>query len=563
MNALGKCIKTLEQHNIMNFMNEVKDISQQFITNGFTTYAASILKINLEGDTIWEEACINLQKLAVEIYKIMSSFFILLEKSEYFEHQWKYAFYKLFSYEQIRVFAQIKNNLEFKLDEKISDITFFETSRTQALSLTDVYHSTNHTSRLLDSVSNCGYLPNSNDEGVKSNFVEHDAASETALSPFCHWDTFFQILDCEMKDAILNCLTNITKMLQHFDIESGNTPFRDLGKNDLKYFSKIDSDDGILFFIPRSYSSEIRNLIKKLLDSKNVDFSYSVENARFKKAFSGSLKNDSVASFTAYDRFILQYFSETKPDFFERKSLGLIRNIVELNHFILRQPLFSKIYRCYKYTDNFKSDVITNAAILQVLKHKIETFQQTAIPDSTDLSLLLSRNSEFIRNCNPVSFSNYFLVSICSILQSVRHSNVTLVTKRLLKKILIFGGNFIHFNPLYMKTAWLSWRYAKDFKCIFCIMTDISIKMAYLVWHCLVRDGFGINIVSKMGQYAHEVRQINYLQLLCNLNNRFKFSGRLTNFAKFHTFDTCLPLQLEHHLGCFIGEYEYKHHYRK
>ena len=143
------------------------------------------------------------------------------------------------------------------------------------------------------------------------------------------------------------------------------------------------------------------------------------------------------------------------------------------------------------------------------------------------MSLLLSDNPNFIRNCDRTTFSKHFIKSALPIFRHV--FSVTLVTKKKLKKAAKIALCWNRLNPQFLANLWFTWKNTSDAMCVYQIMTYISIKMSLLVLRCVVRNGFGLNVASKMGQYSKEVRQINCLQSLVNLRYRPNHLAGSTN----------------------------------
>ena len=202
----------------------------------------------------------------------------------------------------------------------------------------------------------------------------------------------------------------------------------------------------------------ILNLIKKLLGSHHIEFSYSTDDQRFLNLFSG-LSHSNIVDFSNYDNFIIKDYC--RPKFYkECSSLD-----VHLNDYSLCNLIKVKINSCSSKILEIYNALTTSGAMLKLLRFKVENYEKMTIPDSEILSLMLSDDSSFICNCDVTNFLDHFIASVIPIFQQV--NSVTLVTKNMLKKVAKIGLCWNIFNPHYLVKLWLNWEKNKRCKVYF------------------------------------------------------------------------------------------------
>ena len=537
--GLKKRVHEIRQHNVVDFLKDAKNISENFIVNGYMAYVSKLLNCISKTDALDDSKLENFKSLTKNINLVLSDFSKCMENSSFLDFElqsYRKCILDLFHLDEISNLAHtysskchpgemmkfetsltVNQNIETpEIDVKLSPEIYLEIS--EKLDTTcpkSIKNEENDASKLI--FDDNFFLNTENkilDDEMFTNNVENDNL-KTALTPFCHWDTLFNNLNGKMKIPIFESLGNITKILTQFSsrpkvVEDPNCIIK----------SNFVNSNAKLFYVPHNMNPEILDLINKLLDSSHIKFSYSTNNQRFVNSFS-ELGLSNIGHFSNYDKFIVEDYCS--PNFSkDYSSLD-----ADVNDRSLHNLITSKINNCSNNILKIYDVVTASAAMLNVLQFKVETYEKTAIPDSEILSLLLSDNPKLIHNCDRTTFSNYFIKSALPIFRQV--FSVTLVTKKKLKKVakIVLCWNCL--NPHYLAKLWFTWKNTSDAMCAYQTMAYISINMSLLVSRCVVRNGFGINVASKMGQYSKEVRHINCLQSLLNLRYRPNHLAGSTN----------------------------------
>ena len=536
---LKKRIHEMTQNNLVDFLKDAKNIGENFIVNGYMAYVSKFLKYISINDALDDSKLDDFKSLTKNIHLVLSDFSKCIEDSSFLDFElqlYRKCILDLFHFDGISNLAHTYSS-KYSSREIIkceTSLTINQTIETPEMGVKLSPGIYGEISEKLDTTfpksvknkdfdasklisDNNFFLETENkilDDEMFTNNVEIDNL-KTALTPFCHWDTLFDNLDGKMKIPIFESLGNITKILTQFSTQQKVV-------NDSSSIIKSDFANSIskLFFVPHNMNRETFDLINKLFDSNHIEFSYSTDNQRFVSSFS-ELRLSNLKHFSNYDQFIVEDYCSPNSN---KNYLSLDADV---NHRSLHNSTTSKINECSNKILKIYDVVTTSAAKLNLLKFKVENYKNTAIPDSEILSLLLSNNPNFIRNCDRTTFSNHFVKSALPIFRHV--FSVTLVTKKKLKKAAKIGLCWNCLNPHFLAKFWFTWKTTSDAMCVYQIMTYISIKMSLLVLRCVVRNGFGLNVASKMGQYSQEVRKINCLQSLVNLRYRPNYLAGSTN----------------------------------